>query len=131
MNRFEILKEIENRKRRIYNFETKICQLKNELKELKEQLGKNKYEVTLVFKASTLEYEINSIKDKIKEIVEIQETKSLGMKELPYEIQRNTIGFYYQIFIKTNNINNEIAEVEKIFREEDKILRFLTIRLED
>jgi small subunit ribosomal protein S6 len=55
--------------------------------------------------------------------------KHLGKRRLAYEIKKQKEGIYIQM--NYNAAPTVVAEVEKIMRITDEIIRFLTVRLED
>jgi small subunit ribosomal protein S6 len=55
--------------------------------------------------------------------------KHLGKRRLAYEIKKQKEGIYIQMNYSAPP--HVIAEVEKIMRITDEIIRFLTVRLED
>jgi len=55
--------------------------------------------------------------------------KHLGKRRLAYEIKKQKEGVYIQMNYKANPA--VIAEMERMMRISDEIIRFLTVRLED
>jgi small subunit ribosomal protein S6 len=55
--------------------------------------------------------------------------KHLGKRRLAYEIKKHKEGVYIQM--NYNAAPTVIAELEKMMRISDEIIRFLTVRLED
>ncbi len=55
--------------------------------------------------------------------------KHLGKRRLAYEIKKHKEGIYIQM--NYSAAPSVIAELEKIMRISDEIIRFLTVRLED
>ncbi len=52
-----------------------------------------------------------------------------GMKKLAYEIKKEKQGYY--VYFDFAAEPSAVAEMERIFRLDDKVLRFLTIKLAD
>jgi small subunit ribosomal protein S6 len=59
---------------------------------------------------------------------EIIHEESWGMKKLAYPIQKKSTGFYQLIEYKAEG--EIIADVETEFRRDERVLRFLTVKLD-
>ena len=59
---------------------------------------------------------------------EIVHEESWGMKKLAYPIQKKSTGFYQLIEYKAEG--NVIADVETEFKRDERVLRFLTVKLD-
>jgi small subunit ribosomal protein S6 len=59
---------------------------------------------------------------------EIVHEESWGMKKLAYPIQKKSTGFYQLIEYKAEG--DLIADVETAFRRDERVLRFLTVKLD-
>lgn len=72
--------------------------------------------------------ELEKIKNYFKncEIIEIEE---IGLRKLAYEIRKNKNAYYILITFKSKS--NEIAEIERLYRIDDEILKFIVIRKDD
>ena len=55
--------------------------------------------------------------------------QDLGIRKLAYKVQGNKEGRYMQFNYKQDP--NNIGEIEKYFRKEEKIIKFLTTREEE
>lgn len=53
----------------------------------------------------------------------------IGMRKLAYEIKKEVQGFY--VYINFAAPGEAVAELERIFRIDDRVLRYLTIKLGD
>ncbi len=92
------------------------------------------YEVTFIvdpvlsgdeIKATAQTY-VDSIKTAGGEIVHFDE---MGLRQLAYTIRKRTSGIYY--CIEFSAVNGElIAPMELAFRRDERVLRFLTVRLD-
>lgn len=51
-----------------------------------------------------------------------------GLKKLAYPIQKKATGFYYLLEFKAEG--DTIAKIETVFRRDEKMLRFLTVKLD-
>ena len=65
------------------------------------------------------------LKDKGAEIVH---EEKWGLKKLAYPIQKKTSGFYHLIEFKDNG--EVIRDFEVAFKRDERILRFLTVKLD-
>lgn len=59
---------------------------------------------------------------------ELVHEENWGLRKLAYPIQKKTTGFYYLIEFKADG--NLIDKLEIQFRRDERIIRFLTIKLE-
>ena len=124
MNRIELVK--------------KIDKMKNEIKALEYELEtkfKN-YETILILTEDITYKDYTEIKNKTKEIMsEVTITEELGTKKLAYRIKSAGKQKTYEegIYLVFHWIGSEkaVAELEKYWREEDNILKFLTIRVNE
>ena len=70
------------------------------------------------------------VKDKIKEIVyNLTEINDLGVKKLAYEIQKNKEAYYIDFYFEDNSEN--IEELEKYFKINDDVLKFIIMKKEE
>ena len=75
---------------------------------------------------STAQTYVDSIKKAGGEIVHFDE---MGLRQLAYAIKKRTSGIYY--CIEFSAVNGElIAPMELAFRRDERVLRFLTVRLD-
>ena len=68
------------------------------------------------------EKEIKSLKGKLLH------SESWGLKKLAYPIQKKTTGFYF--LIETEGEGNMVAELELLFKRDERIMRFLTVKMD-
>ena len=90
----------------------------------------NKYESVIILTTSITEEEKNVIIEKIKELIisnngNILKKEFLGRKKLAYEIKKNKEGIY--IVIEFEVKPEAISELERYYRINEKIIKFLTI----
>jgi small subunit ribosomal protein S6 len=52
-----------------------------------------------------------------------------GLKKLAYPIQKKSTGFYHLVEFTTEN-NTAVADLELVFKRDERLLRFLTIALD-
>lgn len=94
----------------------------------------NQYEVTFIvdpvlsdpeIKATSNNY-VDHLKNEGCAIVHVDE---LGLKQLAYSIKRRNSGFYYCIEFQTDS-REIIAKLELALRRDERIMRFLTVKLD-
>ena len=84
------------------------------LKEMKELLTEEEYKKAL---------------EKIKEYLakyEIEKIEELGKKRLAYEVDKNNMGYY--IIIELKATEQEILELERFYRINGDVLKFLIVK---
>jgi len=92
------------------------------------------YETLFVVKPTLTEEEIKAQIDNVKSILEkngaeIAGTYDWGMRKLAYEIEKNSRGYYYVIYYKAPS--TLIKELERNFRYNEEIIRFLNVKYEN
>lgn len=76
----------------------------------------------------TAQLYVEHLKNNKCEIVNVDEW---GIKQLAYPINRRSSGAYFVVEFKTAEvIGNLIEELELAFRRDDRVLRFLTVKLD-
>jgi len=95
-------------------------------------MSKKIYESAVLINAALEDEQIQSIISRIKEIIttdggEIREIEVWGRKRLAYMVRKNKIG-YYAIF-RFNALPDIISKLERFYKLEENILRYLTIKL--
>ena len=119
MNRKELINKIEN--------------LEKELITAKEKLNNiNIYESVMIIDIKITLEKYNEIKERIKEIIgkdEIEKIEGLGIKKLAYKIKENSEGYYYSITWYGNL--EKTKELEKYIRQEESILKYITIKINE
>ena len=91
-----------------------------------------RYETTFVLRPSLSEEEINSVIERTTTILtgsdgKIIELDRWGMKKLAYQIKKESQGFY--VFSDYCSTPEAVAEMERRFRLDDAVLRYMTIKL--
>ena len=94
----------------------------------------NKYEIIFIVRPDMEEADIKKTADEMKKVLtdkkaKIVDEKSMGQKELAYEIKKFTTGYYYQFDVEASA--EAVKEFERVSRINEKLLRHLTIRVED
>jgi small subunit ribosomal protein S6 len=93
-----------------------------------------RYETTYILRPNLGEEQFSEIIERTNNIVTgdggaIIDLKRLGNRKLAYEIKKETLGQY--IYFDFAAPGSTILEMERIFRIDDSVLRFLTVKLAD
>jgi small subunit ribosomal protein S6 len=89
------------------------------------------YENLVIVKPTLTAEEIQASVKAIEEVItsnggEIAATTSMGMRKLAYPIEKNERGFYHVIY--SSIAPSAISEIERRFRINEDLLRFVTIK---
>jgi len=92
----------------------------------------NFYETIFISRPSLLDEEVNKITEKVKGIIEqgggtVMKIENWGKKKLAYEVQKEKKGAYVFLFFQSPG--KVISELERAYRLDDSIMKFLTVRL--
>ena len=68
------------------------------------------------------ESQISSLGGKVKH------SESWGLKKLAYPIQKKSTGFYFMLEFESEG--NVVAELEVAFKRDERVMRFLTVRMD-
>ena len=95
-------------------------------------MTKKMYESAVLISAALEEDQIQSIISRIKELIssndgEITDVEDWGRKRLAYMIKKSKIGYY--IIFQFNAYPQIISTLEKFYKLDENILRYLTIKL--
>lgn len=91
------------------------------------------YETMFVVKPTLTQEEITQKIDFYKAAIlnnngEISATLDMGMRNLAYEIKKNKRGYYFVIYFKAEP--KLVLELERLYRINEEILRFIVIKYE-
>lgn len=91
----------------------------------------NHYELLFVVKPTLTDDEIKVQIAKVQDSITAQEgeivsVKDMGMRKLAYPVQKNERGYYTVIYFKSPA--SAIAEIERLIRINEEILKFLTVK---
>ena len=94
---------------------------------------KNRYETVFIATPVLSEAQMKEAVDKFKNLIlknkgEIVYEENWGLKKLAYPIQKKSTGFYY--LIEFNAESSFIQKLETEYRRDERIIRFLTFRME-
>jgi len=95
---------------------------------------KRKYEIGFIINADTSEEDVKKIIDGIVQILKkakdtVENVDEWGRHKLAFPIQKQTEGIY--VFINTEGDGSSSIKVEKRLKLDEKVLRFIVLRLDD
>jgi small subunit ribosomal protein S6 len=93
-----------------------------------------RYETIFIVRPSAGEEEINRIIENSRQIIldeggSIIDLNKWGMKKLAYPIKKENLGYY--VFCDFAGTPAAVAEIERKFRIDDMVLKYLTIKTAD
>ena len=93
----------------------------------------NQYETVFIATPVLSEAQMKEAVDKFKSVItdnggEVVHEENWGLKKLAYPIQKKSTGFYYLIEFKAQGDLIEKLEVQ--YRRDERVLRFLTFRMD-
>ena len=94
----------------------------------------NKYEIMFIVKPDMEEAEIKKVAEAMKKVLtdkkaKIIEEKSMGQRELAYEINKFTTGYYYLFIIEAEKEAEQ--EFNRVARINENLLRHLIVKVEE
>jgi small subunit ribosomal protein S6 len=92
------------------------------------------YEVVFIVDPAAEEAEVTSLTENLKQIATDQggtvtKAESMGRRQLAYEILHKTEGNF--VLLEIEGSGKEIAELERRMRVNDRIIRYLTVRVDE
>ncbi len=97
-------------------------------------MSKKVYESTVLINAALEDEQIKSIVSHIKEIIlnsdgKIIDIEDWGRKRLAYVVKKSKIGYY--VIFRFNALPNVNSKLERFYKLDENILRYLTIKLSE
>ena len=94
----------------------------------------NKYEMMFIVRPDMEEAEIRKTAESMKKVLtdanaKIIEEKAMGQRELAYEINKFTTGYYFLFVVEANSEAEK--EFNRVARINESLLRHLIVRVED
>ncbi len=91
------------------------------------------YESLFIIRPSVSDEETGALIEKMKSVADktgaqFIKAENWGRKKLAYEVRRERKGTYAYFYFRAPN--HTVGELERAYRLEDNIIKFLTIRLE-
>ncbi len=92
------------------------------------------YESIFIVRTTLSDEDTNKIIDKVKGVLErggasLLKLENWGKKKLAYEVKRERKGTF--VYLTFQSSGTAIAELERSYRLEDSVLKFLTVRLDN
>lgn len=95
--------------------------------------NKKNYEAVIILKGSLTgeEYQeaLNKVKNYMKDLVGFEKIEEIGIKRLAYEVEKQNTGYYVVIEFRAETEN--IRELERLYRIDDNVLKFIIVRKDD
>jgi len=93
----------------------------------------NKYETVFILTPVLSDAQMKEAVDKFKKVLTDNEAtivneEEWGLRKLAYPIQKKTTGFYN--LLEFDAVPSVVAKLETAFRRDEKVIRFLTFRLD-
>jgi len=93
-----------------------------------------RYETIFIVRPNVADDEIEAITSKAVSIIEndsgtILRINNWGLKKLAYLIKKENQGYY--VYLDYAGVPASVAEIERVFRIDDRILKYLTVKLAD
>lgn len=93
----------------------------------------NKYESVIIINPNVDEAGVKALEDKftglINENGKVEKVDSMGKRKLAYEIKKFAEGTYLVFYFESKP--EAIAELERVYRITDDVLKFIVVRKED
>ena len=93
----------------------------------------NKYESVIIIKPSldeeAVKAEITKYTDLINKNGKVESAEELGKKKLAYEVKKNKEGYYVVFTFEAKP--DSIDELERIYRIDDSVIKFIVVRKEE
>lgn len=91
------------------------------------------YETVIIISGSYSEEEykkaLDKIKNYMKNLLTIEKVEEIGLKRLAYEVKKQKTGYYTIIEFKA--VDKNIKELERLYRMDDNVLKFIIVKKED
>lgn len=93
-----------------------------------------RYETIAILKPSLSEDDLKAVIDRTTGIIEGFQGFTIkldrwGLKKLAYRIGKEQQGFY--VYIQYAGVPAAVSELERIFRIDDRVIKFLTVKLQE
>ena len=93
----------------------------------------NKYESVVIINSNTDEQGIKTLIQKFSDLInsdgKVESVEELGTKKLAYEIRKQKEGYYIVIRFEANPTLN--AELERVYRITDEVMKFIVVKEEE
>lgn len=93
----------------------------------------NKYESVIIINPNVEEQTIKALIAKFTDLInndgKLEKVDELGKKRLAYEIKKQKEGYYIVFYFEANP--TLIAELERVYRITDEVMKFIVVKQED
>ncbi len=94
----------------------------------------NKYEIMFIVKPDMEEAEIKNTAEAMKKVLtdakaKVLDEKAMGQKELAYEINKYSTGYYYLLVVEATKEAEQ--EFNRVARINENLLRHLIVKVEE
>ena len=93
----------------------------------------NKYESVIIINPSVEEQGIKSLIAKFTDLInsngKLEKVEEVGKKKLAYEIKKNSEGYYVVFNFEAKP--ESIAELERVYRITDEVIKFIVVKEND
>ena len=94
----------------------------------------NKYEIMFIVKPDMEEAEIKNTAETMKKVLtdakaKVLDEKAMGQKELAYEINKYSTGYYYLLVVEASKEAEQ--EFNRVARINENLLRHLIVKVEE
>ena len=93
----------------------------------------NKYESVVIINPNVEENALKDLIERFQTLIntdgKVEQVNELGKKKLAYEIKKNKEGYYVVYDFEANP--SLIAELERVYRITDEVMKFITIRKDE
>ena len=93
----------------------------------------NKYESVIIINPSVEEQGIKSLISKFTDLInsngKLEKVEEIGKKKLAYEIKKNAEGYYVVFNFEAKP--ESIAELERVYRITDEVIKFIVVKEND
>jgi small subunit ribosomal protein S6 len=92
-----------------------------------------KYETIYIVKPDLTEEELKTLTDKVQDVIannngDLKRLEDWGIRKLAYVIKKSPRGRY--VYLRYDGVETLVAELERRLRLDDRILRYLTVKIE-
>jgi len=92
------------------------------------------YEIMYIAAPETADDDVTKLNETIVQLIEkeggsVTTTENMGRRKLAYPIEKKTEGHY--VLFEVQGSGSEIAEVERRFRVNDAVIRYITVRVDE
>lgn len=94
----------------------------------------NKYEIMFIVRPDMEEAEIKKTAENMKKVLtdagaKVMEEKTMGQRELAYEINKFNTGYYFLFVVEADSKSEQ--EFNRVARINESLLRHIVVRVED